>query len=126
MAVDSTFEFEKRRNRPVKYDREMVAKTLSAMERVQEIKETREKRFYANRMKDRETIVKGQKRAELEKGMQLIVPHVADKDKVMKKVVEKVKDKVEKRRQQKEMVKAAGKKKKKGAGGNVTGMDVES
>src|SRR5690348_14693958 len=47
---DTTFEFEKRRNVPVKYDRELVSTTLTAMKRVQEIKERREKRFYAKRM----------------------------------------------------------------------------
>ena len=104
MAVDTTFEFEKRRNRPVKYDRDLVQKTIGAMERVQEIKEDREKRFYENRMKDRETIVKNQKRAELEKGMSLIVPAMADKDKVMKKIVENVKEKVKKRQSQKEVL----------------------
>jgi len=105
MSVDSTFEFEKRRNRPVKYDREVVGKTIGAMERVQEIKEAREKRCYGNMMKERETLVRSQKRAELEKGMSLIVPAMADKDVVMKKVVERVKDKVEKRKMQKEQIK---------------------
>ncbi len=32
MVVDSTFDFEKRRNRPVKYDRELVGKTIQAMQ----------------------------------------------------------------------------------------------
>ena len=64
MSVDSTFEFEKRRNRPVKYDRDLVTKTLGAMERVEEIKGKREERFYENRMKDRKTLVKKQKVAE--------------------------------------------------------------
>jgi hypothetical protein len=46
---DSTFEFEKRRNVPVRYDRELVATTLKAMERVQEIRAKREKAFWKNR-----------------------------------------------------------------------------
>jgi hypothetical protein len=46
---DSTFEFEKRRNVPVRYDRELVATTLKAMERVQEIKTKRENAFWKNR-----------------------------------------------------------------------------
>ena len=33
MAVDPTFELEKRRNRPVKYDRDLVGATLRAMAR---------------------------------------------------------------------------------------------
>ncbi|BEI85882.1 hypothetical protein CcaverHIS002_0601690 [Cutaneotrichosporon cavernicola] len=50
MVVDSTYEFEKRRNVPVRYDRELVASTLEAMKRVQEIKTKREKAFWKNRM----------------------------------------------------------------------------
>ncbi|OCF41247.1 50S small subunit ribosomal protein L24e [Kwoniella heveanensis CBS 569] len=50
MVVDSTFEFEKRRNVPVRYDRELVATTLKAMERVAEIRSKREKAFWKNRM----------------------------------------------------------------------------
>ena len=46
---DSVYEFEKRRNVPVRYDRELVATTLKAMERVQEIRQKREKAFWKNR-----------------------------------------------------------------------------
>merc|ERR1711957_70786 len=60
MAVDSTFEFEKRRNRPVKYDRELMGKTISAMQRVTEIRTRREARFHANRMKDAASLKKEQ------------------------------------------------------------------
>jgi len=52
LAVDSTFEFERRRHEPVKYDRELMSTTLRAMKRVQQIKAARESRFYDNRMKD--------------------------------------------------------------------------
>ncbi|RKO87586.1 ribosomal protein L24e-domain-containing protein [Blyttiomyces helicus] len=57
MTIDSTLEFEKRRNVPVRYDRELMATTLKAMKRVQEIKARRERVFYKKRMigkKDRE------------------------------------------------------------------------
>ncbi|KAI7903875.1 ribosomal protein L24e-domain-containing protein [Cokeromyces recurvatus] len=50
MVIDSTFEFEKRRNVPVRYDRNMMATTLKAMKRVQEIRARRERAFYKNRM----------------------------------------------------------------------------
>ena len=49
MTVDSTFEFEKRRNIPVRYDREQMQVTVKAIQRVQEIKSKREKQFYINR-----------------------------------------------------------------------------
>ncbi|MBW0502846.1 hypothetical protein O181_042561 [Austropuccinia psidii MF-1] len=50
MAIDSTLEFEKRRNVPVKYDRELVKSTIDAIDRVAAIKAKREKAFYAARM----------------------------------------------------------------------------
>ncbi|PWN50827.1 hypothetical protein IE53DRAFT_386856 [Violaceomyces palustris] len=50
MAIDSTLDFEKKRNVPVRYDRELVAATLTAMQRIQEIKTRREKAFYKARM----------------------------------------------------------------------------
>ena len=43
MTIDATFEFEKRRNVPVRYDRELMGKTLLAMKRVEEIRRKREK-----------------------------------------------------------------------------------
>ncbi|KAL1936702.1 hypothetical protein VTP01DRAFT_836 [Rhizomucor pusillus] len=50
MVIDSTFEFEKRRNVPVRYDRNLMATTIKAMKRVQEIRAKRERAFYMNRM----------------------------------------------------------------------------
>jgi len=51
MTVDSTLQFAQRRNIPVRYNRELVAKTLSAMQRVSEIRARRERQFYQNRMR---------------------------------------------------------------------------
>ncbi|KAJ2784927.1 ATPase-activating ribosome biosynthesis protein [Coemansia javaensis] len=50
MAIDSTFEFEKRRNVPVRYDRNLMSTTIKAMKRVQEIRARRERAFYKQRM----------------------------------------------------------------------------
>jgi len=50
MTIDYTFEFEKRRNIPVRYDRELIQATLKAMKRVGEIKKRREHAFWKNRM----------------------------------------------------------------------------
>ncbi|KAK9389445.1 ribosomal protein L24e-domain-containing protein [Lipomyces mesembrius] len=51
MVVDSTLTFAARRNVPVRYNRELVAVTLKAMERVAEIRAKRERAFYKNRMR---------------------------------------------------------------------------
>jgi large subunit ribosomal protein L24e len=88
MAVDSTFEFEKRRNRPVKYDREVMGQTIQAMQRVQEIQTAREERFYATRMKDAAVEKKQQARAEIEKSIELLAPAVASREQVMRNVVD--------------------------------------
>ncbi|KAK5685202.1 ATPase-activating ribosome biosynthesis protein [Elasticomyces elasticus] len=51
MTVDSTLQFAQRRNIPVRYNRELVATTLQAMQRVSEIRARRERQFYKNRMR---------------------------------------------------------------------------
>jgi large subunit ribosomal protein L24e len=50
MVVDSTLQFAARRNVPVRYDRDLVQRTLRAMERVSEIRAKRERVFYKKRM----------------------------------------------------------------------------
>ncbi|KAI4591624.1 ATPase-activating ribosome biosynthesis protein [Pestalotiopsis sp. 9143b] len=50
MTVDSTLQFAQRRNVPVRYNRDLVQKTLKAMERIQEIRSKRERVFYRKRM----------------------------------------------------------------------------
>jgi len=47
---DSSLQFAARRNIPVRYDRELVETTLKSMERVQEIRQKRERQFYKQRM----------------------------------------------------------------------------
>lgn len=51
LVVDSTLTFAARRNVPVRYNRELVATTLKAMSRIEEIRQKREKAFYKNRMR---------------------------------------------------------------------------
>ncbi|KAB5558497.1 ribosome biogenesis protein RLP24 [Coniochaeta sp. 2T2.1] len=50
MTVDSTLQLAARRNVPVRYDRDLVARTLKAMERISEIRTRRERVFYKKRM----------------------------------------------------------------------------
>ena len=107
MAVDSTFEFEKRRNRPVRYDRELMGTTIRAMQRVGEIRSRREQMFYERRMKDaRKESVKADK-VELKSSIELLVPAAADKEKVLLNVVETQKLKTAAKNQSKAAQKAA-------------------
>ncbi|ODA79507.1 hypothetical protein RJ55_05100 [Drechmeria coniospora] len=50
MTVDSTLLFGAKRNEPVRYDRELVQKTLMAMQRISEVRSRRERVFYKKRM----------------------------------------------------------------------------
>eukprot|EP00012_Vannella_robusta_P002690 CAMPEP_0206183382 /NCGR_PEP_ID=MMETSP0166-20121206/604_1 /ASSEMBLY_ACC=CAM_ASM_000260 /TAXON_ID=95228 /ORGANISM="Vannella robusta, Strain DIVA3 518/3/11/1/6" /LENGTH=118 /DNA_ID=CAMNT_0053598225 /DNA_START=216 /DNA_END=572 /DNA_ORIENTATION=+ len=51
MTVDTTLEFEKKRNRPLKYDRELIGTTIKAMKRIAEIKHNREARHIERRLR---------------------------------------------------------------------------
>lgn len=51
MVVDSTLAFNQRRHVPVRYNRELVGKTLEAMKRVEEIRKRRERAFFKSRMR---------------------------------------------------------------------------
>lgn len=88
MAVDSVFEFEKRRNRPIKYDRDLMGQTLQSMQKVREITEQREERLFQNRVKDSAVEKKKQARAEIEKSIDLLAPAVASREQVMRNVVD--------------------------------------
>ena len=50
MVVDSTLTFAARRNVPVRYNRDLVSTTLTAMRRISEIRQRRERVFYKKRM----------------------------------------------------------------------------
>ena len=50
LPLPSTLTFAARRNVPVRYNRDLVAKTVQAMERVGEIRVKRERVFYKKRM----------------------------------------------------------------------------
>jgi large subunit ribosomal protein L24e len=99
LAEDVTFEMERKRNRPEKYDRELVKKTVKAIERISEIRTRRQERFYEKRMAK----VKGQQVAadkqQLEKEIHLVkAPAALTAGKEKKK--EKLKVAVEQQQQQ--------------------------
>lgn len=72
MTVDSTFEFEKRRNVPVRYNRETVVETVGAIKRINEIRDARQKRFFENRVKKAQDRHKDANQREIEKNVHLI------------------------------------------------------
>merc|ERR1712131_74927 len=50
LTCDASLEFEKRRNMPVKYDRELMQNTVKAVKRISEIRQKREAHFILNRL----------------------------------------------------------------------------
>jgi len=92
MTIDSTYEFEKRRNIPVRYDRELVQATLKAMKRVGEIRKRREHAFWKNRMLTSRAKFKTARKQRIEKNLtvKLVEPmssmSVAEPEKVREKV----------------------------------------
>ncbi|GBB89829.1 hypothetical protein RclHR1_16660006 [Rhizophagus clarus] len=72
MTIDSTFEFEKRRNVPVRYDRELMTTTVKAMKRISEIRAKRERVFYKNRMSGNKEREKAENIREIQKNIELI------------------------------------------------------
>jgi large subunit ribosomal protein L24e len=91
MAVDTTFDFEKRRNRPFKYDRDLMGKTILAMRRVDQVRGQREQRFFENRMQDAKAEKKKQARVEIEKSIDILAPAVAKREEVMRNVIDSAK-----------------------------------
>jgi len=72
LAIDPSFEFEKRRNVPVKYDRDLWVKTVDAMKKVEEIKQKRSAKFIHQRMKKAKTIEKEKDVNEVQRNLSLI------------------------------------------------------
>lgn len=64
---DTTFEMERRRNRPEKYNREVVKKTLNAIKKISKIRVRRQERFYEQRMRNAKKVAKVVAKQELEK-----------------------------------------------------------
>lgn len=85
MKVDSTFDFERKRNVPVKYDRDLMTKTITAMKRVAEIRGRREVQFIRNRLKAGEKMQKQQQIAEVKQNINLIAaPNATNKARIQK------------------------------------------
>lgn len=94
--MDNALEFEKRRNIPVKYNRELWDKTVEAMKRVQEIKQKRQARFIMNRLKKGKQLEKEEAISEVKKNIHLIkAPHAGKAKKMEDKMVQKLQEDVD-------------------------------
>jgi large subunit ribosomal protein L24e len=71
-ASDSVFQFERKRNRPERYDRNVTQSTLRAMKKVEEVRVRRAERFYDTRMKGKESEDRKANKRELEQQIHLV------------------------------------------------------
>ena len=123
MLVDSTLTFAARRNIPVRYNRDHVAQTLKAMERVSEIRAKRERVFYKKRMAGNKEKAKAADRKLVAENEHLL-PRMRASERMMEEVVEEVEplreevvvpvEKVARKKRQRLLV-----------GGGVEEMDVD-
>ena len=72
LVVDSVFDFEQRRNRPVKYDRDLVAATIRAMAIVDEIRQRREAAHWERRQRTASIIESRQKLQDIAQNVNLV------------------------------------------------------
>eukprot|EP01136_Pigoraptor_vietnamica_P020077 Opistho-1_new@68459 len=96
MTLDATYEFEKRRQVPVKYDRNLWMTTVRAMKHIAEIRQRREAQFIKNRLKAGKEKDRQQKVREVEQNINLIQsPAVASKAQAVKTAQEIAREDVE-------------------------------
>eukprot|EP00871_Galdieria_phlegrea_P005508 jgi/Galph1/5959/GphlegSOOS_G4607.1 len=76
MAIDSTFEMERKRQRIQRYDRQLVGKTLQAIQKVDTIRTQRGNDYYKNRMKQSRKQVQKSTLREVQRGISLVEPDI--------------------------------------------------
>ncbi|KAI5675113.1 hypothetical protein M9H77_06063 [Catharanthus roseus] len=72
MTQDSTFEFERKRNRPERYDRNLAENTLKAIKKITKVRADRQEKHIANRMKGKKAQERKEAAKELEQSIHLI------------------------------------------------------
>jgi large subunit ribosomal protein L24e len=79
MVVDTTLTFAQRRHVPTRYSRDLVAKTLNAMQRVEEIRRRRERVFYKQRMAGNKERQRAADRKLVVENQHLLLPNMRKK-----------------------------------------------
>ncbi|KAL8130486.1 hypothetical protein V2J09_019641 [Rumex salicifolius] len=81
MTQDSTFEFERKRNRPERYDRNLIQETLKAIPKIVKVRAERQDKHIEKRMKGKKAKVLAEERKELEQSISLVkAPEALRKD----------------------------------------------
>ncbi|XP_054710605.1 probable ribosome biogenesis protein RLP24 [Uloborus diversus] len=72
LTIDPAFEFEKKRNVPVQYNRQLWQQTVKSIKRISEIKKRREACFINQRLKKGKVLAKEQDLKEVQQDLSLI------------------------------------------------------
>ncbi|XP_015901873.2 probable ribosome biogenesis protein RLP24 [Ziziphus jujuba] len=72
MTQDSTFEFERKRNRPERYDRNLTENTLKAIKKIDKVRATREAKYIERRMTGKKAKELREAQKELEQNISLV------------------------------------------------------
>ncbi|KAL8100426.1 hypothetical protein AgCh_032621 [Apium graveolens] len=93
MTQDTTFEFERKRNRPERYDRNLAENTLKAIKKIVKVRADRESNHIKNRMKGNKSAERKRDAKELEQSIHMVkAPLTLEKDPsyTLPKIQEKV------------------------------------
>ncbi|KAL9272507.1 putative ribosome biogenesis protein RLP24 [Drosera capensis] len=89
MTKDTTFEFERKRNRPERYDRNLTHDTLNAIKTITKVRAARADSHHKKRMKGKASKEQREAVKELDQSLHMIkAPSVLQKDKIPVKVSE--------------------------------------
>ncbi|KAK6160896.1 hypothetical protein DH2020_004277 [Rehmannia glutinosa] len=72
MTQDATYEFERKRNRPERYDRNVTENTLKAIKKIDKVRVDRESRHHAKRMKGKKAQLHREATKELEQSIHMV------------------------------------------------------
>jgi len=72
MTQDSTFEFERKRNRPERYDRNLTENTLKAIKKIDKVRVDREKKHIEKRWKGKKAKEQREAEKELQQSISLV------------------------------------------------------
>lgn len=82
LAVDSSFEFEKRRHVPVKYDKQMWTKAIDAMKKAEKIKQKRQATYIMQRLRKGRELEQEKDVKEVQRDLSLIQSPAANTKKL--------------------------------------------
>ncbi|CAH9084014.1 unnamed protein product [Cuscuta europaea] len=81
MTQDSTFEFERKRNRPERYDKNVTENTLKAIKKIVKVRSDREATHHKNRLRSKKYMVQKVDAKELAQSIHMVkVPSALQKD----------------------------------------------